>query len=245
MNETDKLIAEQLRKLPSPLQKAIEVVPWKSSIKEIALSNNVPLDKIDAVEQETLVVVYEFDDPANYISNLVTQAGLEEGVAISIAETAAEKIFKKIYELADQNEAQEAQKSVLSPGPINKKEIAEQLAQRVQAAKQGGVRPAISIAPSNLPMAEKGKVAHDVPPLKPTVEKPVQPEQKEVAKPNVQTDTQEAKTAPVLEKKPEYNIPPINENKSAQTTPKPLISVDKPANPRYPAGKDPYREPIE
>lgn len=104
MNENEKLIEDQLRTLPEPLQKAISMVPWRSAVKEIALSHKLSLPQISALDQETMLIVYGFDDPRNYIDNLVREVGIDEDTAVSIAESVNEKIFQKISQKAEEME---------------------------------------------------------------------------------------------------------------------------------------------
>jgi hypothetical protein len=215
-NETETLINTQLEKLPEELRRAIKVVPWKSTIREIAVSNKVSLDKIPLVEEETMLIIYGFENPINYVSNLVSQAGLEESQSLAIATSANDEIFMKITEVVDQP------KSALEPSQVNKKEIIENLAQRVMSARQEGSSVAPKM-PEQLieihPMVEAGEKVHDVPPL--SVE-------------------EKAKIAPA----PETIIEkPTQEAKSMSETPFKSAPVEKPVH--YPGGKDPYREPLE
>lgn len=94
--ENEQLIKEQLAKLPPELQRALELVPWKASVKEIALTNNLSLPQISALDQETMLVLYGFDDPKNYIDNLVSEVGVDENAATTIAEAVNEHIFQPI-----------------------------------------------------------------------------------------------------------------------------------------------------
>ncbi|MBX4181523.1 hypothetical protein KW807_01500, partial [Candidatus Parcubacteria bacterium] len=135
MNEDNKLIQDQFSKLPPELQKAIQTVPWKSSIKEIALLNDLNFEQVSLVERETMFVIYGFENPADYIGNLVREVHVEEEVATTIAGAVNEKIFNLISLKAEEfSNPQVAASSTPMP----------------------------EVAPANLPMVEPGEIAHTV-----------------------------------------------------------------------------------
>ncbi len=136
MNEEDKLIEEQFNKLPEELRLAINAVPWKSSVKEIALANNLESEQIDTLERETMLIIYGFDDPNNYIGNITQEVQIEEEVATAIAEAISEKILNAIAQKVEEIE-KEKPVEIIAPVP--------------------------EIAPNNLPMIEKEETVHDVP----------------------------------------------------------------------------------
>ncbi len=136
MNEEEKLIEEQFNKLPKALQNAISTVPWRSSIKEIAILNKMSLEQVEIVGRETMFIIYGFENPDDYIGNLIREVSTDEGTAIAIAEAANEKIFKAIADQID-NQTQQITSEPKSSVP--------------------------EIPSHNLPMIEKGEVVHDVP----------------------------------------------------------------------------------
>lgn len=137
MNETDKLIEEQFKTLPPSLQQAINAVPWKSSIKEIVMPNKLSQEQADAAERETMFILYGFENSDDYIANLMREMQISEEMAIAIAEAVNERIFKTITQKVEELEKQKSSVAVSS--------IPE-------------------VPPTNLPMVEKGEVAHDVKP---------------------------------------------------------------------------------
>lgn len=102
MNEEEKLIKEQFNKLPANLQKAINTVPWKSSVKEVALLNKLSFEQVAVVERETMFIIYGFENPSDYIANLVREAQIDEVTATTIAEMVNEKIFKIISQKVEE-----------------------------------------------------------------------------------------------------------------------------------------------
>lgn len=104
LKREEALINEQFKSLPEALQKAINDVPWRTIVKEIALLNNVPVKQVPIVDSETLLVLYGMERPENYIENLMREAELTEDVARKIAEEVNEKIIKEIATKADSYE---------------------------------------------------------------------------------------------------------------------------------------------
>ncbi|MDO8565062.1 MAG: hypothetical protein Q7R67_00315 [bacterium] len=141
MNETDKLITDQFDRLPKPLQQAINTVPWKSSVNEISLLKTLPLEQIATVERETMFIIYGFENPDDYIANIMREAQIDEATATAIAEEVNEKVLNVIALKAEEFEKQ---------GPTT-----------VTASVP-------EISPHNLPMVEPGGTVHDVPHTEPT-----------------------------------------------------------------------------
>lgn len=96
MNEQDKLIMEQWDKLPKNLQEAINSVSWKSLVQGIGKIGGLNNEQVKVLEQETMFIIYAFENPINFIPNIVKNVGVSEDVASSIAESIADKIFDPI-----------------------------------------------------------------------------------------------------------------------------------------------------
>lgn len=158
MNETDKLIEEQLKTLPSNLQQAINAVPWKMLVQEIGKANTLDAEQIVSLEQETMFIVYGFESPNDYVSNVTKNIGVSEDVAYTIAESIAEKIFNPILQKSEELEKSNEKKFE----PVTSASVPE-------------------IPPVNLPMVEKGEVAHDVKPVETSIPpSPIPPPQSEM-----------------------------------------------------------------
>ena len=145
MNEMDKLIEEQIRKLSPNLQRAINDVPWKALVQEIGKINALDTEQIASLEQETMFIIYAFESPKDYIANIMREVGISEDTALNIAESVADKIFNPILQ-----KSEESEKTIKteSPAPVSVPEI----------------------PPANLPMVEKGEIAHDVAHVEPTTD---------------------------------------------------------------------------
>jgi transcription elongation factor len=108
MNEEDKLIQEQFQKLPPELQQAINAVPWKAAVKEVASSNNLTQEKAEILERETMFILYGFENPDDYIKNMMREVQINEEIAAKIAGEVNEKVFKVIAEQMDKAQAPQA-----------------------------------------------------------------------------------------------------------------------------------------
>lgn len=129
MNETDKLIEEQRKTLSSSLLKAIDTVPWKSSVKEIALLNKLNFEQVATIERETMFIIYGFESPNDYTSNMVREAGISEDVAYTIAESVANKIFDPILKKSEEHEVKQDIHPMIESG-----EVAHDVAQATSVA---------------------------------------------------------------------------------------------------------------
>lgn len=104
MNEQEKLIDEQFNALPVNLQRAINSVPWKIYIQNIARENNLDEEQAESLERETMFVIYGFEAHNDYISNLIQNIGVPEKQALGLAESVSNKIFDSILQKADELE---------------------------------------------------------------------------------------------------------------------------------------------
>lgn len=183
MNETDKLIDEQFNKLPAKLQTVIKAIPWKSMINEISLLKSMDLEKVAAIEQETMFVIYGFESPNDYIQNMMREAQIDEETATTIAEAVNEKIFKEIS-----NRVSDEEKKERMMPQESKEDAMRRLSQRM-----GNVPKVPEIMPPNLPMIEKGETVHDVPHIEPTA---VAPESTKLEPTNPKPDQSKPVSAP-------------------------------------------------
>jgi hypothetical protein len=234
--ENEQLINEQLGKLPKKLRETLESMPWKASVKTIASTSKLSLDQSNALEQETMLVLYGFEPPADFPDNLARELGIDADTAVTLAEEVNEKIFKEIdktlgniegttYHNLPMLEAGEAAHAVPHDTKLDSMPAST-------SASLGGPKPTPVLAKS-APM-------------------PAQPPQPQAAPAPASTPKPAPTPAPVptvaTPAKPPVSTP-IN---SSKTKPSDSTPVEKPAKVdlaapdyRYPGGKDPYREPLE
>ncbi len=232
-DDNQKLIDEQFERLPPFLKKAINFVPWKSKANEIAMLHNLSLEQTAVVERETMLILYGFDDPANFPDNLIREAHIGEDIALDIANEVNEKILNPISEKADELEKKGGASNPVIITPETKKAVIAELSQRVEAAREAGA----SIKPTapNLPMIEEGEVAHVVPHVETTMD-----HEQLTIKP------EPIKTEPTAEISETQTVEPLNtgapfDKAQGEEKKRPEINFPKSG---YDDGKDPYREPI-
>ena len=246
-SSTEKLIDDQFKSLPPNFQAAINSVPWKSLVVEIATENKVPQQKIEVIERETMLVIYGFEHIENYIDNLSKESGLTEEVVIATAEEVNKKIFSEISRKAEELEKKPETPIIITQE--TKKAVIEQLSQRVEAARKGGasVKPPMpKPAPEIHPMIKKGEVAHEVPHEEPTTDNP-QPTTLNPIEPSLSTPippppTPVISTPEIMSTPAEPALSTAEPNPTASTE---LKKPSAPANLHYPGGLDPYREPLQ
>ncbi|MEX2013422.1 MAG: hypothetical protein WD897_00705, partial [Parcubacteria group bacterium] len=104
MNETDKLIAEQLKILPQNLVQAINAVPWKTVVRDIGKENGLDAEQMASLEQETMFIIYGFENPDDYVSNVTQNVEVSEDVADTLAQSVVDKVFNPILKKSEEYE---------------------------------------------------------------------------------------------------------------------------------------------
>lgn len=190
-NETDKLIEEQVKTLSPNLQRAINIVPWKSLLQEIGMASTLNLEQIASLEQETMFIIYGLENPNDYISNIIREMSLSKEIAYRIAESVANKIFEPILKRSDELEKEKLQTPPVVPlptpiNPPNNPPVVE------PAFAQGSI------------MIKKGEVVHSVP----HVEQPKpEPAKQPVVIPPPTPTPPPIKTEKVVLPAPDYRYP--------------------------------------
>ena len=219
MNEADTLAQKQFDSLPLDVKESISRVPWRERIQDIAKREGLDAEKSSALEAETMLILYGFENPDDYTQNIVTQVGLEESAAERITQEVGDQIIEDIEKQFEMIDAISHKDKIVAPQITH----APTTATPVQASAPAPVAPvqpsAVSsvpeIAPNMLPEVLPTEKAHDVPRVTIT---PI-------------TAPYSAVVAPVVAK-------PVVEG------PKPRPNLQF-APSAYTKGKDPYREPLE
>lgn len=147
MNKTNTLIKKQYNSLPRNLQRAINKVPWKTLVQEIGKKNALDAEQLASLELETMFIIYTFESPDEYVSNLMREVGLSKDEVLAIIEFVAGKIFDPILKESENNRN------------IIERTITPNTLPPPSAQGYGG---AMEIALENFPMVEEGEVAHSV-----------------------------------------------------------------------------------
>ncbi len=103
MDESEKLIKEQFESLPKNVQEVLSSTPWRETVGKIGFENNLAGDQILALETETLLILYGFESPEDYIANIVKSVEVTEEIALNIAGSVGEKIISVIEEKIEES----------------------------------------------------------------------------------------------------------------------------------------------
>lgn len=94
--ESQKIIMEQLRIMPSDVKEAILSVDYKTKLQEITQRQKLLIDQAGKLEMETSLVMIGLEPLTDYVANLQREMGLTETRAKEIALDVSDSIFKPI-----------------------------------------------------------------------------------------------------------------------------------------------------
>ncbi len=94
--ETQKIIEEQMKKLPADVKEAIISVDYQTKLAEIAKRHRLLIDQTGKLEMETTLVMIGLEPLSDYIDNLQTELDIPITRAQEIAVNVNEAIFKPI-----------------------------------------------------------------------------------------------------------------------------------------------------
>ncbi len=95
-DETQKIIAEQMKKLPEDVKQAIISVDYKTKLQEITKKQKLLIDQAAKLEMETTLVMIGLEPMTDYIDNLQREMELPPVRAKEVAMDVNELIFKPI-----------------------------------------------------------------------------------------------------------------------------------------------------
>lgn len=93
-----KLIAEQMRKIPSEVREAINSSDWERTIFNIGREHKMHIDDIDTLSVETILTMIGLEHPKDYPENIQKRIGLNDEELMNIVEQVNERLFSKIRE---------------------------------------------------------------------------------------------------------------------------------------------------
>ena len=96
--QTQKIIAEQMKTLPKDVLAAIISVDYKTKLVEITKRQRLLIDQAGKLEMETTLVMIGLEPLADYVANLQREMGLNTIRAKEVAMDVSENIFKPIRE---------------------------------------------------------------------------------------------------------------------------------------------------
>ena len=96
MDDTQKIITDQLEKLPANVRSAILAADYHSKLQAITKDNKLMIDQAGKLEMETTLVMLGLEPLDDYTNNLMNNAGFTKNQAIAVAHDVNETIFKSI-----------------------------------------------------------------------------------------------------------------------------------------------------
>jgi hypothetical protein len=94
--ETQKIIAEQMKILPKEIVAAIISVDYKTKLQQITQRQKLMIDQAGKLEMETTLVMIGLEPLADYVNNLQRELEITSTRAEEIALDVSENIFKGI-----------------------------------------------------------------------------------------------------------------------------------------------------
>ncbi len=107
-----ELIEQGKGKMSAERKKAVEEVPWREYVQDIAFLNKLSLEQIESFGKEALLVILNLEAQEKFADNLVRETKVAPDIAKSIVEMVDEKILK-VIERKEHGE----------PEPVTPKEI--------------------------------------------------------------------------------------------------------------------------
>jgi len=93
-----KIISDQLAKLPTTIKDAITAIDYPQKLEMITRNNKLLIDQAGKLETETTLVMLGLEPLTDYTGNLEKNVGLSKNEAIAVAHDVNELIFKNIRE---------------------------------------------------------------------------------------------------------------------------------------------------
>jgi hypothetical protein len=114
--KTQKIIDEQIEKLPKDVREAIISVDFKTKLQEIAKRQKLMIDQGGKLEMETTLVMIGLEPLAYYVENLQRELEVSLMQAREIALDISENIFKPIREsLQEMNDGTDGEEKDIGP----------------------------------------------------------------------------------------------------------------------------------
>jgi hypothetical protein len=232
-NETEKIIAEQLKIIPKELRDAISSVDYAEKLQTIVRNNKLMIDQAGKLEQETTLVLLGLEPLDDYINNLKKNIGLSDEQTTTVAHDINELIFKNVRE--------------------SLRKISEGMK---EADKEAGQTPQTNVKEETLEAIEKPESITNQSPvnrLEPDYTAPKASDKVVEIRPNTIPEIAPESDLPLTIKQPplhthEAPVDNIIESKSTETVAVPKQTVIIEEKTKLPEIKkdvgDPYREPI-
>lgn len=95
------MIAEQLKTLPVPLQRAIAVTPWRKLVADVAAKNSLDAERSEKLEMEVMLVMYGFEPEGDLAANIARELDLAPNVAKALEDDIDMRVFSVVLSTAN------------------------------------------------------------------------------------------------------------------------------------------------
>jgi hypothetical protein len=126
--ETQKIIQEQMEKVPEDIMMSIVSVDYQTKMQEIIKRQRLMIDQVGKLEMETTLVMIGLEPMTDYVENIQRELEISIMRAKEIAMDVSENIFKPIREsLEKMNTEQEDEENINASDELEReKEKSEQ-----------------------------------------------------------------------------------------------------------------------
>ncbi len=230
MDEIDKIIQEQSKKLPNDVRQAIASADVSIKINAITKAHNLHIDQAGALEMAIMLVMIGLEHPSNFAANIVEEVGISELEANIITKEVNDKIFLPIRDslmrMAEEMERESEDESRSMNSEL-----------RVEKEKQEEVKPVSGIQqikPANQEL-DREKLLSEIEGHTNSVPENL---------PTEETDSFDTKAGlPMITGNQTLEKMPLPEDKLTKVVAMPTITTPPQQNPIKKI--DPYREPIK
>jgi hypothetical protein len=117
--ETQKIIQEQMKKVPEDIMMSIVSVDYQTKLQEIIKRQKLMIDQVGKLEMETTLVMIGLEPLADYVENLQRELEVSIIRAKEIAMDVSENIFKPTREsLQRMNTEMEDEENISGPNKV-------------------------------------------------------------------------------------------------------------------------------
>jgi hypothetical protein len=150
MDETQKIISEQLAKLPKSIKDAISSIDLEDKIKKIANKNMLHIDQAGDLINETIFVMLGLEPTSDYKENIRRELNISRDRAQAITADIDKEIFVSIREVLKDitNKKETELESKINHVPLTE---SEEIKKQVKVQQE--VKPPAP-SPANLPVGE-------------------------------------------------------------------------------------------
>ncbi len=92
-------ILEQFKQLPPAVQESLMESNWEEETRKIVSKYNLRVDQGAYVETETMLIMFGFVSPEDFVSDLIKDTEMSEEIAKQIEADISQNIFKKIMDM--------------------------------------------------------------------------------------------------------------------------------------------------